>query len=69
MRYNDNMKKQRAIYIGSKPFLIKVWNTGRKKSSINFGTTGDYIGETFFPDDKDIQAFNLNADYFKFELV
>jgi len=45
------MKRRRAIYIG-KPVNVEIWAEGRQPDYIlSFGMTGDYIGDTFIPDD------------------
>lgn len=51
---------KRAIYIGKQPLHVEVWNNGRQPDYIlSYGATGDYIGNTFIPDDKACPAFNV----------
>lgn len=54
---------KRAIYVGKNPINIQVWNQGRQPDYIlSYGMTGDYIGNTFIPDDKECPAFNIDPN-------
>ena len=59
--------KRRAIYINEHPLIVAVWKNGRQPDvAIFYGTTGDYRGDTFTPDDMDIPAVSVRADFLYF---
>jgi hypothetical protein len=60
------MERKRAIYIGE-DCPVEVWANHRRSNYIlHYGMTGDYIGDTFIPDDKACPSVTLKRRNFYF---
>jgi len=57
---------KRVIYTGG-PIRVEVWNQGQQPDyNLTYGMTGEYIGNTFIPDDKECPSFNIKSKHFYF---